>query len=141
MAKLSSSDSLPVRAIIACLLLTLVLGILGIGSLTALSAVLGGAVVCGMISFALVLAAALHRGRDFLDPQRCLNLGKLGLTLQVVGLFWCLFASVWLCFPAYLPVTLNYMNWTSVVVTGVTVASAVYWFVSRSTIPSARQTN
>lgn len=134
MAKLSSSDALPVNALITNLVMVLALGVIQVGSLTALNGILGGSVVCIIGSFALTLGLALWRGRDFLSQSRWLNLGRWGTPLQVVALVWCVFISIWLCFPLYLPVTVEYMNWTSVVFTGTIALAVAYWVLFRAHI-------
>jgi len=128
-SKLSAADSLPCNAMVVNLVLVIALGAIQIGSLTALNAILGGAVVLGTVSYSLTLGCSLYRGRDYLPAQRWLNLHRFGNPIACVALVWCLFISVWLCFPLYLPVTPAYMNWASVVVAGVLVAATAYWFV------------
>jgi amino acid transporter len=134
MSRLTSTDAVPVNALIADLLLMIAMGAIQIGSLTALNAILGAAVTCGMISYALTFGLALWRGREFLSKDRWLNLGRFGTVLQVTTLLWCVFISIWLCFPLFLPVTLVYMNWTSLVLGCVVVLSTLYWFAFRKTI-------
>lgn len=101
---------------------------------TALNAILGGAIVCGTTSFALVFALALWRGRDFLAQDRWLHLGRWGVLFQAVTMVWCIFVSVWLCFPLFMPITLAYMNWTSLVVVCIAVLSVLYWLIFRKFI-------
>lgn len=90
--------------------------------------------MCGTISYALVFGLALWRGRDYLAQERWLKLGRFGIVAQAITLIWCLFVSVWLCFPLALPITLAYMNWTSLVVACVAVLSVLYWVVLRRAI-------
>jgi choline transport protein len=111
------------------LALVVALGAIQIGSLTALNAILGGAVVLGTVSFGLTLGCALWRGRDYMPRTRWLNLHRFGTPIRYIALIWCAFISVWLCFPLYLPVTPAYMNWASVVVAGVLIGATIYWFV------------
>ncbi|KAK5312084.1 hypothetical protein LTR93_011475 [Exophiala xenobiotica] len=132
-SKLSAADSLPCNAMVVNLVLVLALGAIQLSSLTALNAILGGAVVLTTVSYALTLDCALYRGRDYLPSKRWLNLRQFGTPVIYVALVWCLFISVWLCFPLYLPVTPEYMNWASVVVVGVLVAATIYWFVRPAT--------
>jgi hypothetical protein len=77
---------------------------------------------------------AIWRGRGYLPQDRWLNLGRFGLVAQAITVVWCLFVSVWLCFPIFLPVTLVYMNWTSLVVVCIVTLSVLYWLVFRKTI-------
>lgn len=128
-AKLSVIDSLPVNAMIINLLLVVALGAIQIGSLTALNAILGGAVVCATVSYCLTFGCALWRGRNYFSRTRWLNLHRYGTPIFYIAFIWCVFISVWLCFPLYLPVTTVYMNWASVVVVGVIAGAIIYWFV------------
>jgi amino acid transporter len=126
-AKLSGSDHLPINALIVNFFMVIILGALGVGSLTALNAIFGSSAICALASFSLCLFLAIRRGRAFLDPERWLNLGRFGLSMQCVALVWAVFASVWLCFPLYLPVTPEYMNWTVVILAGIVVVATVYY--------------
>jgi hypothetical protein len=81
----------------------------------------------------MTFGLALWRGREFLSEDRWLNLGRFGIVCQTIGLLWCIFITVWLCFPLYLPVTLSYMNWTSLVFVCVIILSTLHWFVFRKT--------
>lgn len=128
-SKLSATDSLPLNAMIINLALVIVLGAIQIGSLTALNAILGGAVVLTTVSYCLTFGCALWRGREYLPSTRWLNLRRFGTPIRYIALGWCAFISVWLCFPLYLPVTAAYMNWASVVVVGVLVGATIYWFI------------
>lgn len=141
MSKLSSRDSLPLNALMVNLFLLVGLGAIQVGSLTALNAILGGAYVCSLGSYAVALVLALWRGRDYLKADRWLNLGRFGILIQSVALVWCVFISVWLCFPLYLPVTVAYMNYASVVCVGVLVCSLVYWVAFNKTIKNSELEN
>lgn len=133
-AKLSGSDHIPVNALIVNFFMVIVLGAIGIGSLTALNAIFGSAAICALSSFALCLFMAIRRGRELLDPGRWLNLGRAGLPMQCIALTWAVFASVWLCFPLYLPVTPEYMNWTVVILAGIVGVATVYYLGFRKHI-------
>jgi choline transport protein len=126
-ARLSGGDHIPVNAVIVNFFMMIVLGALGVGSLTALNAIFGSAAICALSSFSLSLFMAIRRGRGFLDPKRWLNLGRAGLPMQCIALTWAVFASVWLCFPLYLPVTPEYMNWSIVILAGIVVVATVYY--------------
>lgn len=131
MSKLSSRDKIPLNALVVNLVLSIVLGAVQLGSLTALNAVIGGVILCMTATYSLTFALALWRGHDFLSKDRWLNLGRLGTILQIIGLLWCVFVSVWLSFPLYLPVTVPSMNWASVVFVGVLVCSLFHWLAFR----------
>lgn len=127
MSKLSSHDALPINALCWNTLLIIALGAISIGSTTAMNALLGAANVCSLTAFAIVFALALYRGRKVLDPERWFNLGRWGDVLFVIAMLWLVFISVMLCLPLYRPVTLEAMNWASVVYVGIIALSAIYW--------------
>lgn len=133
-AKLSGSDHIPINAVIVNCFMVIALGAIGVGSLTALNAIFGSAAICALSSFSLCLFTAIRRGRSHLDPDRWLNLGRAGLPMQYIAFTWAVFASVWLCFPLYLPVTPEYMNWSIVILTGIVVVSTVYYMGFRKHI-------
>ncbi|KAE8336600.1 hypothetical protein BDV24DRAFT_155099 [Aspergillus arachidicola] len=127
MSKLTTRDKLPLNALYANYILTVALGAVQLGSLTALNAIIGGGLICMTTSYSMTLGLALWRGRSFLPADRWLNLGRLGPVLQIISVLWGCFISVWLCFPLMMPVTLAYMNWASVVFVGLVVCTLIYW--------------
>src|SRR6202012_801452 len=58
-ARLSGSDHIPVNAVIVNFFMVIVLGALGVGSLTALNAIFGSAAICALSSFSLSLFMAI----------------------------------------------------------------------------------
>lgn len=128
MSKLSSRDSLPLNALFFNTLLTLLIGLISIGSYTAMNALLGAANLCLISVIMTALVLALIRGRKTFDEARWLNLGGwAGDMVFRIAILWSLFMAIMLCFPLYLPVTPNYMNWSCVVFAGVLAISGIYW--------------
>lgn len=128
MSKLSSRDSLPLNALFFNTLLTLLIGLISIGSYTAMDALLGAANLCILSAVLTSLGLALFRGRKTFNDTRWFNLGGwTGDVIFWIAILWCLFIGVMLCFPLYLPATLVYMNWSSLVFAGVVCISGIYW--------------
>ena len=127
-ARLSSSDSLPLNALYVNTFLVLAIGLVELGSSTALNALLGGASLCGKVSWGLSVALKLSKGRDALSADRWLNLGRVGYVIDVVSVIWAVWVCLWISFPLYLPVTPSSMNYASVVFAGVAALSIVYYF-------------
>jgi amino acid transporter len=140
MSKLSSIDKLPLNALVVNIFLIIGLGAIQMGSLTALNAVIGGGVICITLTYAVTFGLAIWRGREFLPSGRWLNLGRLGMPLQFISLLWCIFISIWLCFPLYLPIELATINWASVVFVGVMTCSLLYWIAFQKHIKQASYT-
>lgn len=132
-AKLSESESIPVNALTVCTILNLLIGLLQLGASTALNALLGAASLCGKSSWALCFAMLFWRGRDALDKDRWLNLGRFGLPIDIIAFIWAIWVCIWVSFPLYVPVTARSMNYASVVFAGICILSAVYYvlFFSR----------
>lgn len=128
-AKLSKHEAIPVNALLVCTVLNLLIGLLQLGASTALNALLGGASLCGKSSWALCFAMLFWRGRDSLRQDRWLNLGKLGLPIDIIAFTWSIWVCVWLSFPLYIPVTPRSMNYASVVFAGICAISAGYYFL------------
>ncbi|KAL4926786.1 amino acid/polyamine transporter I [Aspergillus undulatus] len=131
-AKLSSSGHLPLNALYINTVLAAAVGALQLGSSTAMNALLGGASLCGKMSFAMCLVALLWRGCDALPKDRWLNLGKWGLFIDYVALLWVLWVSVWVCFPVYVPVTASSMNYAAGIFVAVSLVSLGYYFAAGS---------
>lgn len=127
MCKLSSRDALPINALCWNTVLICGIGAISIGSTTAMNAILGAANLCLLSAFTIVFGLLLYRGRAMLDPERWFNLGRWGDLIVWVSLMWIIFISVMFCFPLYLPITAQAMNWTSVVFAGVLVLAEAYW--------------
>ncbi|KAL5321333.1 hypothetical protein ACEPPN_012148 [Leptodophora sp. 'Broadleaf-Isolate-01'] len=132
MSRLSSSDQLPVNALIWITGLVVALGTIVLGSTIAMNALLGGAGICITMSMITCFALVLGRGRERLNPDRWFNLGSWGSVVYVIALLWAAFTSIVFCLPLYLPVTAETMNYTSVIFVGVLALGAIYWAVGYS---------
>jgi amino acid transporter len=140
MSKLSSRDALPLNALLLNTGLTLAMGVINIGSHTAMNALLGGANLCLLSAILPAMGLALYRGRSTFPQDRWLNLGgRVGDAIFLFAMLWSIFVCIMLCFPLYVPVTASYMNWSSVVFGGVLVISGLYWVVFFRTGKGARQ--
>lgn len=94
-----------------------------------MNALLGAANVCIIAAILTALGLALYKGRKTLNQDRWLNLGRWGEAIYWLATLWSVFITVVLCFPMYLPITLETMNWTSAVFGGVVVVAALYWLI------------
>jgi choline transport protein len=94
-----------------------------------MNALLGAANVCIISAILTALGLALYKGRSSLNSSRWLNLGRYGEPIYWLASLWSLFITVVLCFPLYLPVTPDTMNYTSAVFGGVVVVATVYWLI------------
>lgn len=128
LGRTKGESKLPVNAIMFAFVACMLIGLLELGSATALNAVLSGAVLCIFASYAVpIFFLLLSKRRDFV-PKHLFDLGSLmGTVMNVMSLSWICFVFVWLCFPLYVPVTLSTMNWAVVVFFGVLALSGINW--------------
>jgi choline transport protein len=131
---LSSHFSLPVNSIIVVVILEVLLGLLIFGPSTVLSGVIGSAAICFFLSYSIPILCFLIKGRDTVPSKRYFNLGAFGPWVNGISVLWALLASVFLCFPTYVPVTALTMNYASAVVgVGVVVWAANWVLFARKT--------
>lgn len=105
----------------------MLLGLIELGSSTALNAIIGGLIVCLYSSYSIPIACLLMNRRAAFPQKRYFDLGKLGVALNIIALLWVAIMVVWLCLPLYLPVTGTGMNYTSAVIAAVVLVSAINW--------------
>lgn len=132
---------LPVNAITTAFMACALIGLLVLGSSTALNDILGCAILCIFVSYTIPLLCSLLRKRENFRSRHYFNLGStFGPILNVVSIVWMCFVSVWLCFPLYIPVVANTMNYSIVVFVGMCLLGGINWGFSarkRFTIPTS----
>lgn len=130
MATINEHSQLPVNSIIFSVFVCLLIGLLELGSSTALNAILGTAVLCMFSSYAIPIACSLMGKRSTFSTPHYFSLGSVfGTALNVISVVWIIFVFVWLCFPLYLPITMDNMNWAVVVFFAVIVVSGTNWIL------------
>lgn len=130
---------IPVHAIWATTMLSLVIILLQFGPTTVLNAMLGAASVCNLFAYGMPIWLLLLRGRQVLPSKRYFNLGRAGIPLNVAACIWQLVSTIFLCFPLYRPITLVSMNWTTVAAAVGFLLFGINWFlVARRTYHSPK---
>jgi choline transport protein len=128
-SRINDRWQLPVNATLVAFLACVLIGLLELGSQTALNAILGGSTLCIFTSYSIPVACLLMNNRRNFSTKHYFDLGRVfGLVLNTISFTWMTFVFVWLCFPLYLPVTLSTTNWASVVFFGILFLSTVNWF-------------
>lgn len=126
---ITKKDVIPANAIYFGFVACAVIGLLELGAATALNAILGAGILFIFISYTIPIVCSLLDGRSNFDKPHYFSLGKIGgTTLNVISILWMVFVWIWLCFPLYIPVTGNTMNYAVVVFFIVVLISAVNWF-------------
>jgi choline transport protein len=71
----------------------------------------GASIVFMTTSYVIPQGILAWRGREKVLPARHMNLGKLGLPVNILSCVWVVFVDVLYCFPVTYPVTTENMNW------------------------------
>ncbi|EXJ58334.1 hypothetical protein A1O7_05759 [Cladophialophora yegresii CBS 114405] len=104
-------------------------GLIYLGSSAAFSSMVGACIVFQTTSYVVPQGILAWRGRDKVLPPRALNLGKFGLPLNVLACVWVVFIDIIYCIPVFRPVTVENMNWISVVIVGLVAFLLLNWVV------------
>ncbi|KAL4972643.1 putative GABA permease [Aspergillus desertorum] len=121
---------LPARAILATSSVLALLGVVNIGSTTALNAIISLAVLGLQASYLIPIALMLWRrlpparGTLIYGPWR---LGPLGVPFNIVSVLYLSYTTIFMVLPPYQPVTAENMNYSSLIFGTVLIFSAVYW--------------
>jgi amino acid transporter len=100
----SLSSPMPLNAYLLSTAVQLLIGLMYLGSSTALNAFIGVAVICLGVSYAMPVAISVFNGRKDMDKAP-FPLGKWGTVINSIAVMWALFAIVLFSMPAVIPVT------------------------------------
>ncbi|KAJ4334620.1 hypothetical protein N0V95_009125 [Ascochyta clinopodiicola] len=128
-AKVDKRLDVPLNALILAAGLTLLFGLIMIGSSSAFNALIAASVVALGVSYAIPVAINVCRGRKML-PARAFTLPNwLGWVANLVGLAYAIVTTVLFVFPPELPVTGSNMNYCIVAFGIILLVSTIQWFV------------
>ncbi|PYH45738.1 amino acid transporter [Aspergillus saccharolyticus JOP 1030-1] len=128
-SKISPKLDFPVRTTLASFGFCSIYGLLYLASTTAFNSIINAAVLFLNLTYIIPQGLLLLRGRSYL-PQRYFSLSWVGLVCNIFSVIWVFFQIALNCMPPHLPVTLDSMNYNSVVLTGILVIVNALWFVS-----------
>ncbi|OQO04046.1 hypothetical protein B0A48_10689 [Cryoendolithus antarcticus] len=121
---------IPLNAILVTYGFTILLSLITLGSTVAFNAIIYLQLLALMGTYAVSIGCvALKRLRGHPLPPSCWSLGKFGLPINVFAFTYACFATIFVCFPVYTPVTPQSMNWAMVMFTGVLVSAMIYYVV------------
>jgi len=132
------------------------LGAIAIGSNSAFLALAGSFIILSSVSYAIPFAANLATGRKNF-PKGPFHLGKAGFAINALAVVFIIFFDTLFCFrklnarsshgryrfadttPAYvMPVTVELMNWNSVILVGVVALTAGWWLIDGKNYPGPK---
>lgn len=124
-------QELPHNAVVASVIMAVSIGAIQLGSTIVVNAILGSAIICCNISYAIPIGLLLLTpSRTQIIGRPWFTLGRFGRLVNGVALLWLILASVALSFPVYRPITLSTMNFACISVGVVAALSVVTWFTT-----------
>lgn len=121
----------PVRTTIVAMAFCSVYGLLYLISTTAFNSIITSAVLYPNITYAIPQVLIAVRGRKNVLLDHPFDLGQLGYICNVFSPIIVSIVSFLICFPPQLPVTRQNINYTPVVLVGLSPAIAGFWFTAR----------
>jgi choline transport protein len=123
---------MPVNATILTAVFAILYGLIYIGSTTAFNSFLSISILFLNITYTVPQAIVAIRGREKVLPPRPFALGKsTGLFCNVFSSLWIAMYAVWFCFPSFLPVTAQSMNYLSVIAVGSMLFIGLSWWLGK----------
>ncbi|KAI5812304.1 amino acid/polyamine transporter I [Pyronema omphalodes] len=119
----------PMRSTIAVGCVTTCLGVLYVASASAFNSLVTSYIVLSSLSYLMAILPHVLTGRKHIVPGP-FYLGKWGFVINIISIGYIIITVVIFCFPYSFPVTLQSMNWTSVIVGVMISLITMWWFVS-----------
>ncbi|KAL4746987.1 hypothetical protein BDW72DRAFT_206856 [Aspergillus terricola var. indicus] len=129
LAKVHPTLDAPVNATVAMTIMVTCLGCIYVGSTTAFQALISSFIVLSTLSYAGAILPHLLSGRGRVIPGPFRMTGIWGYIVNVLALVYIAVTVVFFCFPFTLPVTVQNMNYTSVITVGLMTIVLAWWTV------------
>lgn len=126
-ARVSSRFGIPFNAQLLVAAANAALGCLYLGSTTAFGAMLGSAVTVNNVAYFIPIFTNLLTGRRNMY-KGAFHMGKWGFPVNIVAIGWLTFAIVFFSFPYSMPIKINNMNYTCVVLGSLPILIISWWF-------------
>ncbi|KYK60780.1 amino acid permease [Drechmeria coniospora] len=129
LARIHPRLGLPLNALILTSVVTVLFGLIFIGSTSAFNAIISASVVALDLSYAMPIAVNCLRGRTALPERSWVLPGWLGWTADTISLVYISLTTVLFLFPPVLPVTGTNMNYCIVAFALIIAISIAQWIV------------
>ncbi|KAG7420058.1 amino acid/polyamine transporter I [Fusarium sp. MPI-SDFR-AT-0072] len=127
-SKVNTSLDVPLNAMMLCMVVEIILGVIYFGSSAAFNAFSGVGVICLTASYATPIAISLATGRKQVKTGQ-FYLGKFGAVANWIALAWSLLAMPLFCMPSAIPVTAETVNYAPVVFVFACMVSGIWYWV------------
>ncbi|KAK3718751.1 hypothetical protein LTR37_004970 [Vermiconidia calcicola] len=129
-AHVSETSQVPFRAIMLSVVIQVLLGLINIGSSAAFLAFINAAAAALYITYITpVILGVMKRWRGEYIPYGPFQLGKYRDVINGFAIVYTLFTTFFLLWPAMQNPSAAEMNWTILLIGGVLVFAAFWWFV------------
>lgn len=133
LSHVDEKSQIPVRAVVLTTILQMLLGFIYLGNTTAFNAILSMSVLGIYASYLIPIVYFMVYGRPNFAAHEygAFKLPKaLALPINLLACAWLVIAIVFATFPTIMPVTVQNMNYSIVVMMGWTVIGMVYYVIS-----------
>ncbi|CZS97110.1 probable choline transport protein [Rhynchosporium agropyri] len=130
-AQISPSFHNPFNATVLCGVICTVMGCIYVGSTVAFAAFVGSFIILSTLSYLCAIVPHLLGGRK-LQPGYFWMHGAIGYIVNAISCIYMLAFIVIFCFPSSSPFSIAVMNWSSLIVGGMTLFVAGFWFWRQS---------
>ncbi|KAL4803242.1 amino acid/polyamine transporter I [Aspergillus unguis] len=128
-ARVHPSLDCPVNATVAMTAMVTCLGCIYVGSTTAFQALISSFIVLSTLSYAGAIIPHILTRRKSVVPGPFAMHGIWGYIVNIASVVYILVTVVFFCFPFEMPVTVQNMNYTSVITVGLMALVCLWWFV------------
>ena len=131
-AKVNQAGTHPVNATIIVWAGVCLLPLIYLGSAVAFTALTSLQIIALIFTYLISLSSILWRRifRPRSLPPSPWSLGPLAIPINLVGWLYCVYQLMFLAWPQFVnPLTLSYMNWSSVMFAGIMALSGLYYFI------------
>ncbi|KAJ6502842.1 choline transport protein [Mycena vitilis] len=137
-SRASERLSCPVHATFLCAILTTAFGAIQLGTQAGFTDLVASFVILTTTSYAMAILPHLLSGRKNV-PHGAFWMGRFGLVVNAISVLLIVFTNIIFCFPYALPVTVQAMNYNSVILIGCVTLTVFWWVVhGRTNYPGPR---
>ncbi|QUC20576.1 uncharacterized protein UV8b_04817 [Ustilaginoidea virens] len=134
LARVHPTLHVPLNALLWTVGWVIVFGLIFLGSSSAFNAITSASVVALGVTYAILPAIHVLRGRKMLPESRCFKLSEpWGWILNIVGILWTMLTTVLFVFPPSVPVTASSMNYCVVVLGVMLLIGGTTWILDGRT--------
>jgi choline transport protein len=126
----SKRFGIPLRAMCAVIGIMLVVGLIVLGNELAFQSIISGGGVSLQLGYVTPVIVVLIRGRKVLPPRPYFDLGRWGYAINIISVCWSLLIISMYLAPLYIPVTVEWMNYSCLIVGATIIFAGLHWVIS-----------